>query len=314
MTQESAHLREQAKLEALVAATATELGALAAKADKKIAARIKRFLAELKAAGKSDAARAAAADRLERDLLRLHVSSFGKDSAFAKAYRKQIVQAAKAGKQRFAANAAEATGRQVLSATARRDVASILISARDSFKLVEQNLTADAVSEVRRLVTESLLKGDGQEALARRLMKSGHIPDLEKSGRTLRAETRAQMIARTEPRRIAAKAYRDSFAQVEPDPKKRLFKWVSVLAPNSGEDSLIRHGIILNEEEWETHDFGDGLYGLPPIRPNDQCSEIAIKESWLSDSARDALAESDADVPRLVTGGEERERTRLLND
>ena len=157
------------------------------------------------------------------------------------------------------------------------------------------------------------MNGAGEEELTRKLMKSGHIKDLETPKRTLRAASRAEMIARTEPRRISEASYRAGAAEVEPEPAKRLYQWVSVIGATSGDDSLRRHGLVMSEPEWQKHDFGDGYYGFPPLRPNDRCSVIFMREQWLEDSAKEALeAPAGTAARRIVQTGEEAERTRLL--
>ncbi len=311
MALEKTHKHELAKLGGVIAELQEQLQKIALFNDKAVEKRLGKFINALD--GADEAGRMALADALERDLTTLHEKLWGEKSKFREVYRKAMAKAASAGKLRLARTAAEAVGKESLAKLSERDVASVIKSSRDAYEMAAKNLTVDAVAEVRRLVTEELLRGSGSKELARRLMKSGHIADLELPGRKLRAETRAEMIARTEPRRISEASYRSSAAEVEPEPAKRLYQWVSVMGFTSGDDSLRRHGLVMSEPEWQSHDFGDGFFRFPPLRPNDRCSVIFLREQWLEESAKEALkAPAGTDGRRIVQTSEEAERTKLL--
>lgn len=177
------------------------------------------------------------------------------------------------------------------------DATAIKAAATDAYALAAKNLAT--VDPLRQLMTAELIQGNGPMSLAQSLASAGYLVDgkqlpliepLVRGGRTYTVEQRAAMMARTEPRRLQEMTYQSGAAKVEPDPNKRLFRWVSVLAPTSTQDSLDRHGHMMTKAEWETTPWPNDRYtGLPPLRPNDRCSVIFYRESWLSAENRDAL-------------------------
>ena len=311
MSLDSVHkgeMRPFAELEGKFEEIAAKAGKLMDAATEK---RLKRFLRLLATGDKTKFKRAA--DRLEVDLLKIADKHFGPESAYSREARRHFAQAAKLGRLRLAKSVAEATGKQAVLKATSRDVASMMRAATDHYDLAAKNLGADGVMELRKLVTQEILQGSGEDALRAKLMKSGHIEDLSLPTRTLKAETRARMMARTEPRRITEATYREATQEVEPDEAKRLYKWISVLGLNSGEDSLARHGLVMSEDEWNTHNFGDGFQGFPPLRPNDQCSVIFMREVWLDAQQKQAMkAKPGTDERRVVQKAEESERQKLL--
>lgn len=181
------------------------------------------------------------------------------------------------------------------------DRASILAAATDSYALAARNLST--IEPLREIFARELIQGNGTMSLAQSLASAGYLVDgqelpliepLVRGGRTYTVQQRAMMMARTEPRRLQSMAYLQGTAKVEPDPKKRVYRWVSVLAPTSTEDSLVRHGHVLTKPEWDTTLWPtDNWTGFPPLRPNDRCSVIFYREDWLSPENRKALKETE---------------------
>jgi hypothetical protein len=198
---------------------------------------------------------------------------YGTGSEFEKITKKYLSESGLVGRDRIVADAAK-IGYSASFKIGSVDAASILTASRDTYALAARNLTTQAVEELRQSITEEMIRGGGEKAIRERLVKSGYIKDLKIGKRVLRGETRASMMARTEPHRIANASYAEQARKVEPVKAKRYYKWISALGPKVGDDSLRRHGLILSEEEWENTDFGDGMYGRPPIRPNDNCIDI----------------------------------------
>ena len=302
-------------LDRLVAEFDQKAGRIATAAGKATEKKLGQFLAVVKKsqAPRTDAAVRRASRELIQEIGQIHLEAFGEGSLYEKLATRSLVRAARLGDGKAAAGM-EGAGMAAGTIQSRiLDQDAIRFVAQDAFELASRNLTTAAVEEIRRLVTEELVQGGGAEVLRAKLIKSGYIPDLEVAGRRLAAETRASMIARTEPRRVAEAVYSETNRAVESDPKNRLYKWVSILSPTSGKDSLIRHGIVMSEAEWETHDFGDGFYGLPPIRPNDNCSKIFYRRAWLSPADQEMLgAEPGREGRRMVSQSDESERRKLM--
>jgi len=273
--------------DALADALAKDLEEITRKIDKEVEAQLEKLMTKLggwlDAPAKTEHARNAIAA-----IERAYDEAFGPDSEFALRVQKGMVKAGKQAQERLAAEAVKYGMKGV--ELARVDAASLIEAATETYDLAAKNLTSEAVGQLRDAVTQEYLHGGSVEALRSRLIKADFIPDLKVGKRTLRSEVRAAMMARTETKRIAVKTYMDTAARVEKNPAKRTYRWVSTLGKNVGEDSLIRHGRILTEQEWMTTDFGDGMYGLPPIRPNDRCSVIFKRDAWLSDTEREAKA------------------------
>ena len=185
------------------------------------------------------------------------------------------------------------------------DTDSIKAAVQDTYEIAARNL-AD-VTPLRELMTREIIQGNGVPALTRALVEKGFLTDLQRGNRTYSVEQRARMMARTEPRRLQESAYQQATAKVEPDEKKRLYKWVSVLGQTSTQDSFDRHGHIMSKAEWETHSWpNDNFAGLPPLRPNDRCSVIFYREAWLTDEGLEAMSAEAGSEGRRVLSGHER--------
>jgi len=302
-------------LDRLVAEFDEKAARIAHVAGKASAQKLEGFLAVVRKSQKPrrDQLVRRASRELIQEIGQIHLEAFGEGSVYEKLATRSLVRAARLGDGK-AAEGMKAAGMASGSIQAAiLDADAIRIVAQDAFSLASRNLTTAAIEEIRRLVTEEIIQGGGAEVLKAKLMKSGLIPDLEVAGRKLAAETRASMIARTETRRVAEAAYSETNQAVEPNPNNQLYKWISILSPTSGKDSLRRHGLIMTRAEWETHDFGDGFFGLPPIRPNDNCSKIFYRRAWLtSEDLRVLDAKPGQEGRRMVSQTDETERRKLL--
>lgn len=230
----------------------------------------------------------AEAGKLLREVEAIGTRFFGPGSIFEARTVRELARAKRMG---FELSRSQVMQMERRFAVELADEARLLIaSAKDTFQLLSRNLVEEAVGTVRRLVTEELAMGQGAEVLKGKLIESGVIPDLDTGKRVIKAETRAAMIAQTELARAANGAYMESNRGVEPVEANRIYRWVAVHTATTAEDSLRRDGLVMTEEQWRTRDFGDGYYGLPPLRPNDRCSPIFYRRSWLD---RATLAQID---------------------
>lgn len=249
-----------------------------------------------------------------RDLLagveELGLTFFGPQSAFAESVARVSRSMTRNGLGKLAAEfkAQRFTLKQVAL-----DSDAIVATTQDAFELASKNL-AD-VTPLKRILTEELMKGNGARAVAKKLVEEKHIvngkevpwlEDLTKGKKTWTAEQRARLMARTEPARLQMQAYDMATRQVEPDPGKRLYRWVSVLGPTSTQDSIDRHGHIMSRTEWDTHPWpNDNYVGLPPLRPNDRCSVIFYRKAWLDAEELKRLNQPPgADDRRILVGNQ----------
>ncbi len=191
------------------------------------------------------------------------------------------------------------------------DSDAILDAARSTYELAAKNL--GSVDPLRQLITQELVQGNGTAALQEKLLQAGFLTDLKRGKRIYTAEQRAKMMARTEPRRLQELAYQDAARTVEPVMNDRLFKWVSVLAPTSSQDSFDRHGHIMSKAEWETQAWpNDNYVGLPPLRPNDRCSTIFYRREWLDDQAAAAMDAPAGSESRRIIPQSQRDQLKQL--
>lgn len=235
----------------------------------------------------------------------LDVKLFGPGSVFESQTQRVMASMARLGEEKLLAQFQ--AQRFVLKQTLL-SADMIKAAAVDIYMLAAKNLSS--VDFLRQKITTELIQGNGVPALTRALaeahiiqdgQKVPMIQDLVRGPRVYRAEQRAKMMARTEPRRLLETGYQASTEEVEPDAAQRLFRWVSVLAPTSTRDSLDRHGHIMTKEEWDTHTWpNDSYMGTPPLRPNDRCSVIFYKLAWLNDEARQALKAPAGDEQRRI--------------
>lgn len=232
-------------------------------------------------------------EQLLRMVEQLLLEAFGPASAYARLAHEGLGRAGQLGAEMLVRQVLVAGGLEI----ARRlvlDAQTVAAAALDVYSLAARNLTLEAVGELRDTLTRYMVQGSGKPALAAELAKGGWLEDLtitDELGRTrvLRAEVRARMMARTELHRLGGNTYREAAARLEPKAEDRIFRWVSVLLPNTAKDSLRRHGLMLSEPEWLAHPFGDGFFGFPPLRPNDRCSVVFFRRSWLKGRMAEVL-------------------------
>lgn len=138
-------------------------------------------------------------------------------------------------------------------------------------------LDVDTANHVTHTLTRSALEGWSPRQVADALVEGGQL----KAGPVHTVETRAELIARTEPRRVAEEAHvaRHKDATGEDNP---FGQWIAIIDRRTGPDSKRRHGKVLRLSQWRTKKIpGDDLTGLPPIRPNDRCSiQWLQKSDW----------------------------------
>lgn len=128
--------------------------------------------------------------------------------------------------------------------------------------------SSNAAGIIRRALLQAELEGLGTKGAADRLLALG-IGD---TGVWRGTYSGAKRIARTElirARNMAADlAYQENGID-------RLRWWATIDDRTDGGrpdgDSHRRHNKVFTRAEWLTHNFGDGYYGLPPLRPHDRC-------------------------------------------
>lgn len=286
------------KLAALAESFSAEVGALAKAADLEVEKILEEFV-QIARSGRVDAR--ILRDRVLAEVDRVLKTAYGPGSRFEKLSLRYFAKAGKSGFDRFFADAVRYGYRSAFRLSSK-DAGSILAASTDLYELAARNLTTRAVEELRQAITEEMLRGGGEKAIRERLVNSGYIRDLRVGNRVLRGETRAAMMARTEPHRVANAAYLEQTKLVAAKAADRFYRWISALGPTVGEDSLRRHGTILSESEWQSADFGDGMYGLPPIRPNDNCSFIFYPRSALPPDLAKIVNGTDAGEARRTVG------------
>jgi hypothetical protein len=246
--------------------------------------------------------------RSEAKIVTIYEEAFGPTSEYAHLMKRAYMAAGAEGRDDIQA-AVKASGAGI---PVPKDAATILASAGSAFELAGKNLAPDAIAELRGVFTRAYLDGGSHKSLAADLIKGGFIPDLKVGNRVIKTKTRVEMMVRTETKRLMGKSQLDAAEGVEPDIDSRLWRWFSRLGPEVGDDSLRRHGKIMTEREWMTHDFGDGYYGFPPLRPNDQCSKSFYREAWLSDDQRETMKAPPGSEGRRVLNPNEAGRIKTI--
>lgn len=253
---------------------------------------------------KSPAIQTAVGDFFQ-DVEQLGLQLFGEGSVFEEQTVVVMNSMARNGMERLIA---EGRAQGFVLEQTLMDADAILAAARSGYELAARNLAT--VEPLQRLITQELIQGNGTVALAKKLADEGYLvngqrvpwlKDLVRGGRTYTVAQRAAMMARTEPRRLQEWAYQLGTKDVEPNPQDRLYRWVSVLAPTSTQDSLDRHGHIMSKAEWEKQVWpNDNYVGLPPLRPNDRCSVIFYRREWLNQEGQQAISQPPGSEGRRV--------------
>lgn len=286
-----------AKLDTLVADFEKKSKTIAIKVDLEIERILEEFVSQIAKAGPDIGLRSRVLANVDKVVERY----YGKGSVFEKLVGRYLGKAGATGRKRIREDAKRIGYRANLRA-ASVDAASVVAAATDTYAIAARYLTRAAVDDLRAALVEEMIRGGGEKALRERLISGGFIRDLKVGKRTLRGEARAAVMARTEPHRIANATYNENARSVEPEVEDRLYRWISALGPTVGQDSLRRHGVILSEKEWETTDFGDGMYGLPPIRPNDNCTYVFYPRRALPKDLRRIVDEKPPGEARRTVG------------
>jgi hypothetical protein len=130
-----------------------------------------------------------------------------------------------------------------------------------------------AAGIVRRALLQAELEGIGTRGAAERLLALG----VGETGVWRGTYSGAKRIARTELIRARNMAADMAYAENGID---KLQWWATIDDRTDGGkpdgDSHRRHKKILTRAEWSTHNFGDGYYGLPPLRPHDRCVMLPV--------------------------------------
>ena len=130
-----------------------------------------------------------------------------------------------------------------------------------------------AAGIVRKSLLQAEIEGIGTRGAAERMLAQG----IGETGIWRGTYQGAKRIARTEL--IRARNIASDLVYAENGINK-LQWWATLDDRTDGGrpdgDSHRRHKKILTREEWKTHDFGDGYYGLPPLRPHDRCVMLPV--------------------------------------
>lgn len=141
-----------------------------------------------------------------------------------------------------------------------------------------------AARVVRMALLEAEIEGIGTKGAAERLLAKG----IGETGVWRGTYASAKRIARTELIRARNVASDLVYADNGID---ELQWWATIDGRTDGGrpdgDSRRRHKKIFTRAEWRTHDFGDGYYGQPPLRPHDRCVMIPVVPGLYDDTEDD---------------------------
>lgn len=147
---------------------------------------------------------------------------------------------------------------------------------------------------LRREFVKQIFDPNGTtDVLRQRLIDTGQIEGmLDSAGRRVTADERADRIARYEPQTISRMAHDEAindfyYGGEAPGPDEQFRLWDAVMDARTTASHAARHQKVLTVEEWQTHDWGDGQYGLPPTRPRCRCDAIFVDPSWFSEETRE---------------------------
>jgi hypothetical protein len=146
-----------------------------------------------------------------------------------------------------------------------RDATVLAAEKKIIFDLVK-NLTAETQNGIITLFRDAVANNLSRaEFKAKMVSETGLTPI---RGWTLKY--RAEMITRTEMSRLynTERMTRDAMYLGANHNRK----WIAIIDPRTGEDSQVRNQRIMPLRDWLTHNFGDGEFGFPPLRPNDRCT------------------------------------------
>jgi hypothetical protein len=125
------------------------------------------------------------------------------------------------------------------------------------------------------------------------LVNTGQIEGmLDSAGRRVTADVRADRIANYELAELKHKAQDEALAEFYYDGEmpaldEQFRLWDATGDTRTRESHMRRHQKILTIEEWQSHSWGDGRYGLPKTDPGCRCDDIFVDPEWFSPETRE---------------------------
>lgn len=171
------------------------------------------------------------------------------------------------------------------------------------FKGMRNGFEADRESLARIFKEHVLLPNGTMEGLRTELLSNNMIEKgmVDSAGRRITGSERADRIAKFGNAQIAQEAQEDAIAEIyhdgEPNPDEDFWMWDAIRDNRTGDDSKRRDHDIRTRKDWDTHDYGDGMFGLPPIRPRDRCAAIFLDEEWFSENFQEKHFKGQRKVP-----------------
>ena len=123
---------------------------------------------------------------------------------------------------------------------------------------------------------------------------------LDSAGRRLTVSERSDRIVRYEfarlTRDVEEQGITDRYYDGEPPSLDKQFRlWQATLDDRVQLEHAERHGLVLSIAEWNRRDFGDGRFGLPPLRPRCRCDVIFVVPDWFSPEVRKTVFSDETD-------------------
>ena len=237
-----------------------------------------------------------------KDLKKLQLDSFDKQSSFGKWVDRNYDKAAKMG----------------------------VLKAKDSYKIGEGKAlptgytppTARLVRQTKQmtfmqvtnrnqmdldLMKQSFLRSIYDptatvQSLRQELVDRGQVEGLvDTIGRRITASERADRIAKYELSALETQAQQETVADIYHDGEQSLddyWLWVATLDGRQGHDSEVRNGQVLTMKQWRKKDFGDRYTGrIKPLRPRDRCDMVNVQPEWFSKDIRKKYFNSKIGTP-----------------
>lgn len=232
--------------------------------------------------------------RFLEEIRDLQIETFDPESNFGKWIDKQYDKAAKTGVMKagdfYKIGEGAALPHGYIPPTAE-----LVKAAKESLFLDITTRNSMDLDLIRQSVLRRILDPTGTiKTLREDLLRTGQIEGmLDSAGRRITASERADRIASYEIADLTTKAEQETVNDIynggEAKPDETWYLWKQVQDDRKGDDHAKRHGKILTEAEWETRDFGDNQYGLPPTRPNCRCDAILVRPEWFSPELREKM-------------------------
>ncbi len=194
-------------------------------------------------------------------------------------------------------------GREAMKGAPKNMLPALQALSQDSFNTLHGNEMINTAELRTRLMRKITDPAATTAAMRRELENAGLFGAMRDSaGRRVTVSERADRIVTHSVHKTSMQAEQAMVENIYgQDPgfkaEEQYYAWLCVGDGRTAEDSWRRNGQVLTVTQWGTKDFGDGYFGMKPLRPRDRCANFIVRPDWFSKDLQGKYFNSQTDLP-----------------